>query len=95
MWIAELAIQQGPALVCQCMNVQFQGMRFAACLGVVFSLGEKKKKELQNYQTDKKWKGEVHTGTLEVADTESGCQRKELNMSTNKLCRIMKFFFHT
>lgn len=38
MWIAELAIQQGPALICQGMKVQFQGMRFAACPGVVFSL---------------------------------------------------------
>lgn len=38
MWIAELAIKQGPALVYQCMKVQFQGMRCAACLGVVFSL---------------------------------------------------------
>jgi len=49
-WIPELAIQQGPALVCEWMKVQFQGKRFAACLGVVLSL-QKRKFELQNYET--------------------------------------------
>lgn len=37
MWVAELAIQLGPPRICQCTKVQFQGVRFAACLGVVFS----------------------------------------------------------
>lgn len=38
MWIAEIAIQQGPDFILQCTKVQLQGKRFTACLRVIFSL---------------------------------------------------------
>lgn len=42
MWIAELAIQQGPAFILQCTKVQLQGMRFCSMpvSGIFLSKGK-------------------------------------------------------